>query len=147
MTRSMLAKHMRSVANVVPKSHMDKLVNCADENDKINFLSIGQIQFAKEAAGKLRVFAMVDLWTQSMLSPLHTLLSKILRSLPNDGTFNQEASLVRAREKSIKYGCSYGYDLSAATDRLPIFIQVIVLRALFERLGYSAIESEKLADL
>jgi len=70
---------------------------------------------------------MVDNWTQSIMKPLHDYLFSILKSLPNDGTFNQDLSFKRAQEKSIKYNCSYGYDLSAATDRLPISLQVAIL--------------------
>jgi hypothetical protein len=32
-------------------------------------------------------------------------------------------------DKVKKSGCSYGYDLSAATDRLPITLQVAVLES------------------
>jgi hypothetical protein len=69
------------------------------------------------------------------MQPVHRMLTDILRLLPNDGTLNQNLSYRRAREKSIKYGCSYGYDLSAATDRLPITIQVSILRAVFQFYG------------
>jgi hypothetical protein len=47
--------------------------------------------------------------------------------MPNDGTFNQGAAFKRCQEKSIKYGCSFGYDLSAATDRLPLKLQIAIL--------------------
>jgi len=63
------------------------------------------------------------------------LIFAILRSLPNDGTFDQDASFRRCIDKSAKYGCSYGYDLSAATDRLPVSIQVPIVRAIFHMLG------------
>jgi hypothetical protein len=53
---------------------------------------IGQLAIKKEAAGKIRVFAMVDVWTQSILKPLHLALFSFLKSLPNDGTFDQTAS-------------------------------------------------------
>jgi len=33
---------------------------------------IGQLSLKEEAAGKVRVFAMVDIWTQSLLKPLHS---------------------------------------------------------------------------
>jgi len=33
---------------------------------------IGQLSLKEEAAGKVRVFAMVDIWTQSVLKPLHS---------------------------------------------------------------------------
>jgi hypothetical protein len=53
---------------------------------------VGQLSRKKEAAGKVRVFAMVDIWTQSLLKPLHMMLTSFLASLPNDGTKNQIAS-------------------------------------------------------
>jgi hypothetical protein len=51
--------------------------------------------------------------------------------MPNDGTFDQTAAFERACTKATKNNCCYGYDLSAATDRLPIELQVQILAALF----------------
>jgi len=97
---------------------------------------VGQLSFKEEAAGKIRVFAMVDIWTQSVLKPLHDAISEILRSLPNDGTFDQGAAVKRCFQKTKDAGFSYGYDLSAATDRLPISLQASVLSSLFgEQVG------------
>jgi hypothetical protein len=53
---------------------------------------VGQLSRKNEAAGKVRVFAMVDIWTQSLLKPLHSMLTSFLGSLPNDGTKDQIAS-------------------------------------------------------
>lgn len=92
---------------------------------------IGQLQTKKEAAGKIRVFAMVDVWTQSALKPLHDALFSILQRLPNDGTFDQHASVKRCIVKSKASKLSFGYDLSAATDRLPISLQVSILSQIF----------------
>lgn len=97
-----------------------------DDND----FGVGQLSMKEEAAGKIRVFALVDIWTQSVLKPLHDGLFSFLKSLPNDGTFDQHASVRRCFEKSKLANCSYGYDLSAATDRLPISLQVAILSAL-----------------
>jgi hypothetical protein len=55
-------------------------------------LKIGKLSTKAEAAGKIRVFAMVEVWTQSLLKPLHNALFSFLKSLPNDGTFDQTAS-------------------------------------------------------
>jgi len=96
---------------------------------------VGQLSLKNEPAGKVRVFAMVDSWTQNLMKPLHELIFAILRSLPNDGTFNQDASFKRSVEKAKLYGCSFGYDLSAATDRLPIEIQVPIVAGLLKILG------------
>jgi len=98
--------------------------------------SLGQLAFKEEAAGKLRAFALVDVWTQSLFHPLHKGLFQLLKLIPNDGTFNQDASVTRSMEKSIKGGCAYSFDLSAATDRLPIKIQIAILnRILGSNLG------------
>jgi len=58
------------------------------------------------------------------------MLFKFLKSLPNDGTFDQNFSVQRCMEKVKISGKSFGYDLSAATDRLPIELQVSLLSSL-----------------
>jgi len=98
-------------------------------NDLVDHL--GKLSFKIEPAGKVRVFAMVDVWTQSALKPLHDCLFRFLKTLPNDGTFDQEASFKRAKEKAVEFGCSFGYDLSAATDRLPLSLQIQILNSVF----------------
>jgi len=92
---------------------------------------IGRLSIKVEPAGKLRVFAMVDVWTQSILKPLHDSLFALLSQLPNDGTFDQQASVKRCMQKSVAAGRSYSYDLSAATDRLPVEIQEGIIGALY----------------
>jgi len=95
----------------------------------------GKLSTKLEAAGKLRVFAMVTTWDQTVLGPIHDMLFAFLKGLPNDGTFDQHSSELRARSKSINAGRSYGYDLSAATDRLPINIQSAILDLIVPDLG------------
>jgi len=92
---------------------------------------LGQLSLKHEAAGKVRVFAMVDIWTQSVLKPVHDSISEILKSLPNDGTFDQGGAVERCFAKAKIAGYSYGYDLSAATDRLPIKLQRELISALY----------------
>lgn len=86
---------------------------------------IGKLGFKPEAAGKVRVFAMVDCWTQWALRPLHLGLFWFLSILETDGTEDQLAPVHRLLGKGHRrFWC---YDLSAATDRLPISIQVVLL--------------------
>jgi len=100
--------------------------------------SLGQLAFKEEAAGKLRIFALVDVWTQSLLKPLHLALFDLLKSIPNDGTFDQDASVQRSKEKAEKSQCAYSFDLSSATDRLPIIFQSAILdRILPVKVGNS----------
>jgi hypothetical protein len=81
--------------------------------------SWGQLSLKEEAAGKLRVFAVIDTISQSILKPLHDALFSLLRKIPNDGTFDQVASIKRSQSKATQYGCAFSFDLTAATDRLP----------------------------
>jgi hypothetical protein len=63
-------------------------------------------------------------------------LFKILKQIPQDGTFNQLKPIERLQNRfsrSLKGGLS-SIDLSAATDRLPIELQVILLESLLKGL-------------
>lgn len=91
--------------------------------------SLGRLGFKDEAAGKVRVFAIVDWVLQCMFRPLHGLIFKVLRNIPQDGTFNQELPIKRLL-KNNRYRGLYSFDLSSATDRLPISIQELILQSL-----------------
>jgi hypothetical protein len=92
-------------------------------------LKLGRLSEKNEAAGKIRVFAIADSITQSVMKPLHDGIFSILRNLPMDGTFDQDAPLrrlVSLKDQLINEEF-YSFDLSAATDRLPIDFQAQVL--------------------
>jgi hypothetical protein len=97
-------------------------------------LILGRLSEKMEAAGKVRVFAITDSITQSVFRPISDGIFKILRNLPMDGTFDQDAPVRRLRdlhkEGLLESQTFYSYDLSAATDRLPIDFQVQVLTLL-----------------
>jgi hypothetical protein len=99
----------------------------------------GQFATKHEAAGKIRVFALVDSVTQSVMKPLHLAVFELLRELPNDGTFDQDAAVSRCSEKAIRYNQAYSFDLSAATDRLPVKLTASIFESIFRlnNLGYA----------
>jgi hypothetical protein len=70
---------------------------------------------------------LVDVGTQSLLHPLHQALFDLLRLIPNDATFDQDASVTRSVDKATCSGAAFSFDLSAATDRLPLSLQVSLL--------------------
>lgn len=78
-----------------------------------------------EGSGKVRLVGITDWWTQALLRPLHKHLFKILKKIPQDGTFNQTSvppvDLIRLR------GEVFSFDLTAATDRLPVLLQSDIL--------------------
>lgn len=87
---------------------------------------VGKLHAKEEPAGKVRLFAMVDAPTQWVLYPLHEFIMEQLREIPQDGTFDQTKPLGAL----IGSKCLYSYDLTAATDRLPIALQIRLLGVL-----------------
>jgi hypothetical protein len=95
---------------------------------KVSSLSIGKLSLKPEAAGKTRVFAIVDYWSQCTLKMLHEGIFTILRNHPSDATFDQDGSLMRFAEKG--FSEIFSFDLSSATDMIPIQIQTMLLSRL-----------------
>lgn len=91
----------------------------------------GRLGF-KEEPGKIRVFAMVSLLTQTLMEPLHKWIFSKLRLIVTDGTFNQVAPIERLIKRfggdERRFVASF--DLSAATDRLPLLLQMDLLEPL-----------------
>jgi hypothetical protein len=98
--------------------------------------SLGRLGFKEEAAGKVRVFAYVDPFTQWLLKPLHDALFELLALIPQDGTTDQLAP-VRRLVQTCPKGPFYSFDLSAATDRLPISVQMTLLSKIMTARGAS----------
>jgi len=90
---------------------------------------LGKLAFLDEPAGKVRVIAMVDPLTQWAMRPLHEALFSLLREIPQDGTFDQLRPLDRLLQNE-SLTSFYSYDLSSATDRLPVVIQEEILSFL-----------------
>jgi hypothetical protein len=128
-----VVKNYISAMGLVGRNVVDLRKDRVKSEMSIEKTHVGQLALKEEAAGKVRVFAMVDVWTQSILKPMHDHLFSILKQIPNDGTFDQRAAVRRCFAKAAQFKCSYGFDLSAATDRLPIDLQVEVVSFLFGR--------------
>jgi hypothetical protein len=88
-----------------------------------------RLHFILEPAGKTRIVAIADYWTQTALRSLHLLLFDVLRKIPQDGTFDHNAAVARIR-KEIGESSSqevYSFDLTAATDRVPAVLYQCLL--------------------
>jgi len=75
---------------------------------------------------------MVTAWDQWSLKPLHDAMFRILKLIPQDGTHNQLGPLGR-----IDWNAAlslWSLDLTAATDRLPLFLQARLLQCLYRDL-------------
>jgi uncharacterized membrane protein len=91
----------------------------------------GRLALLPEAAGKVRVVALADIWTQWALHPLHKWLFEILREIPQDGTYDQLAPVTELLKRVSEDTVIFSYDLSAATDRIPVEIQARLLSVVF----------------
>ena len=98
----------------------------------------GRVVFLPEKSGKIRVIAQGDYISQSTLKPIHDSIAEILRSIPGDWTFDQEGGKEWVRQKTATAKWSASFDLSNATDRLPIDLQAMIIdRVLPGNLGAS----------
>jgi hypothetical protein len=96
---------------------------------------LGKLSYRLEAAGKIRVFALVDYWTQAVLEPLHSYIFRILKLIPSDATFDQTGRLTKFVQECNKKGVKsfYCYDLKSATDLIPLPLYVELLIPLIGR--------------
>jgi len=90
---------------------------------------IGRLSVVYDQAGKARIVAITNWWIQLVLKPLHESIFDFLKTVDEDGTFNQTAPLdkIMKLNNDHKFSC---FDLTAATDRLPMALQVDILNSL-----------------
>lgn len=101
----------------------------------------GRLGSSVEGRAKRRIFAIGNYVCQRLLYPVHEFLMTVLRRLPSDGTFHQVGPLKHITHR----GDYYSYDLSAATDRMPLRILFHVMESLFGRSYASAVTNSTLA--
>jgi hypothetical protein len=86
--------------------------------------------------GKLRTVAICDYWTQIAMKPIHDHLFSILKVLcRNDATFDQQGTVDRYWE--MEHKPHWSFDLSAATDSIPITLYIEVLAPFLQEEGES----------
>jgi len=90
--------------------------------------SLRRLSVVKDVDGKSRVIAMGDYWSQTVLKPLHDTIMASLRGIKSDVTYGQ--SIAPFGSCSEDY---HSFDLTSATDRIPVEIYQILLMALWDR--------------
>jgi hypothetical protein len=109
-------------------------INCLLSSRKILENFFGPIQEGKfrkiiyfpDKEYKVRVVAILDYWSQTVLKPLHHYLMSAMKKIKQDKTFNQ--GTFKDDLKDCKM--FYSIDLTAATDRFPIDLIAIILKGL-----------------
>jgi len=118
---------------------METLLEWSKKADLAKLLNLGipktkrlrKVSVKPDREGKSRVFAIIDYWTQTALTPLHDHLYSLLDKIPEDCTKDQVSGI----KKMLSYKGSkwfYSYDLTSATDRFPVVIQERILGHMFD---------------
>jgi hypothetical protein len=94
----------------------------------------GHISFISDNGGKTRVVGIGNYWIQNTLKPLHDALFRSLRHISMDGTYDQISQATRVAEATTR-GPVWSFDLTAATDRIPLIIQQDVMTFLSPVIG------------
>jgi hypothetical protein len=102
---------------------------------------LGRLHTIDEPAGKVRVVAICDYFTQVALKPVHDYLFKILRSIPSDATFDQDGIVTSYFQKGLSP--HWSFDLKSATDLIPLALYKEVLSPLFIAEGEEPETGEK----
>lgn len=89
--------------------------------------SIGSVGRKLEAAGKSRLFMILDSCSQRLLQPLHEWVFQVLAKIPQDGTFSQLRPIGKLKGQYL-----WSYDLRSATDRMPAELCAQLLETLWE---------------
>jgi hypothetical protein len=94
---------------------------------------VGKLSLLPEPAGKVRTIAIVDYWTQRLMSPVHDWMMNVLKTFPTDGTFNQEEALASfSRQLRVSPKKVYSIDLKSATDLIPIALYKAMFRGIWD---------------
>nr|DAC76753.1 TPA_inf: RNA-dependent RNA polymerase [Beta vulgaris mitovirus 1] len=101
----------------------------------------GRLSCSFPGAGKRRIFAIGNYVNQRLLKPVHDWVMSVLRSLPQDGTYNQ----TRPLKSLVGQMKCFSYDLSSATDRWPLLIMFEMFQVCFDRGFASAVVNSALA--
>jgi hypothetical protein len=111
-------------------------------NKKGNPLIHSKLSYVKDKEAKCRIIAILDYWSQSALKPLHESLFRLLKRIPGDCTFDQ-ASFARTLPPEGPY---HSLDLTAATDRFPLWFQRAVLAEVTSDEQYGSAWAELIAN-
>lgn len=99
---------------------------------RVQHTSVGRIAILEAPEGKARIVAMIDYYSQFVLKAIHKQIFGLFQRFAQDRTFSQDPrGLIKEDGHSF-----HSFDLSAATDRLPILIQQKLLSYIYDDSNY-----------
>jgi len=116
-----------------------------DEKEGAHAPILGRLHAIDEPAGKVRVVAITDYFTQVAMKPIHEHLFALLRGIKTDATFDQTGRV----DEYFRMGLQphWSFDLKSATDLIPLALYKEVLTPLFQGKEESYAEARDRIDL
>jgi hypothetical protein len=107
---------------------------------------LSRLHTIDEPAGKVRVVAICDYWTQVALKPVHEFLFSVLKGLAsNDATFDQDGVTNDYFQRDLKP--HWSFDLKAATDSIPLALYKSVLTPILKTSNEDLTKSKERVEL
>jgi len=91
---------------------------------------MAKLSVVHDKAGKARIVGITNWWIQVLLEPLHNAIFDKLRLIPMDGTFDQTKPVIDLVNSVPEGTIFHSFDLSSATDRLPVEVQADILNII-----------------
>lgn len=98
----------------------------------------GRLAYLKDKFGKTRIVAIANSWVQQALQPFNKILLDILGEIPEDLSSRQDdiPVVMRLQSEKRKVGLPFTSDCTAWTDRLPSYLNKVLLQCIFgQQLG------------
>jgi hypothetical protein len=121
--------------NLELKQVLEMFENCeleAKAKDGKRSLLTSRLSIKSESGGKGRLFAIIDYFTQSSMTGLHSYLYEYLNTLEEDATESHDKAVEGVRLWSKEGRWIESIDLSKATDRFPAIVQGYVISAIVD---------------
>lgn len=107
-------------------STYEDIISLQKSSSKLN---LARLAFISDKAGKTRIVYILNYFLQEALWPLHNTIMEWLKRQPQDGTYNQRSAVDKVILMTKDKINTWSFDLTAATDRWPVWHQRLVLTA------------------
>lgn len=97
----------------------------------IRQLCLARLTFLSDKAGKTRIVYILNWWMQQLLLPYHDALMNWFKHQPQDATWDQSATASVVQKWTKEGRRLFSFDLTAATDRWPLWHQKLVMQQVF----------------
>nr|UJQ92545.1 MAG: putative RNA-dependent RNA polymerase [Mitoviridae sp.] len=121
---------------------------CTSFNDELEGVKgpiLGRLHAIDEPAGKVRIVAICDYFTQVACKPIHDHLFQILSKISSDATFDQTGRVESYFQKGLSP--HWSFDLKTATDSIPLALYRACLTPLLRAEGEDASAAAVRTDL